>query len=440
MPVSEFSLITLPEWYRSERETELIIEKLHSVKELDYYLRNPDEYIRRLAILRLHKLTDKDSVYILKELLDDPVESEENKYLAAWVLKSITKKRVSDIFLSNRYFGAFSGNESFEELFIIKQENLSPSVEFDFTSSLSYSDIQLDSDETVLERDAFFELDFDFKQWFSTFGSRLVKTSLTTLCTVPVFIIKLPVFLCRNIHAFFIKHSNIRHSKLKNPEIKNSEIKNSKIKHSKVHRKKEVKVKYEEHVFFDFIKKCVFNIFYILFFPLRFALKHKLAIFCTLLVTYMLLAFTDYGRAFTNKYLAIDLKEVQNSTIQKVKNYSAYALSEFNRLSGINEWKQAESGDQLKLADVKKNADPSDPAAENRRRYTVTAKKGLNIRESPDPTSKKVGDNSLTFGSIVIYLSKSKTDASGGTWYYIESKDGRIGWVASTYLKEKKEG
>jgi hypothetical protein len=398
-------------------------------------------------------MTDRDSVYVLKEFLDDPVESEENKYLAAWVLKSITKKRASDIFLSNRYFGAFSGNESFEELFNIKQENLSSSVEFDFTSSLSYSDIQLDSDETVLERDAFFESDFDFKQWFSTFGSRLVKASLVTLCAVPVFIIKLPVLIGRTIHNFFIKLSNIKQSKLKTPELKTPEIKNpeiehSKIKHSKIkhtkirhskdHRKKEVKVKYEKFVLFDSIKKCVFNFFYILLFPLRFARKHKLAFFCTLLTAYMLLAFTDYGRAFTNKYLAIDFKEVQNSTIQKVKDYSAYALSEFNRLSGINEWKQAESGGQLKLTDVKN--DPSDPAAENRRRYTVTAKKGLNIRESPDPTSKKVGDNSLTFGSIVIYLSKSKTDASGGTWYYIESKDGRTGWVAATYLKEKKEG
>lgn len=193
-------------------------------------------------------------------------------------------------------------------------------------------------------------------------------------------------------------------------------------------------------MFFDSIKKCLFYILYIIFFPLRFAFKHKLAIICILLVAYSLLAFTDYGRAFTNKYWAVDLKRVQNITILKAKDYFAYALSEFNKLSGINEWKQTESDSQLKLSDPQNNADPSDPAAENRMQYSVIAKKGLNIRELADPTSKKVGDNSLAFGSVVIYLSKTKTDASGATWYYVESKDGRIGWVAAKYLKEKKEG
>lgn len=450
MPVSEFSLNSLPEWYRSERETERIIEKLHSVKELDYYLRNPDEYIRRLAILRLQKLNDKDCVYILKELIDDPVESEENKYLAAWVLKSITKKRIGDTFLSNKYLNTFNGSESFEELFSINQEDLYPSVEFDFTSSQSYSDIQLDSDEIVLERDAFFESDFDIKKWFSTFGSRLLKNSLTALYAVPVFIIKLPMLSGRAIYSFFKKQSDKKHVKLRNmviadPEIKNDEIDNIRIKYSKtkppkIQRRKEERKKIRMNTSFDSTKRFLFNIFYILFFPFRFARKHKLAIICILLVAYSLLAFTDYGRAFTNKYWAVDLIEVQNNTILKVKDYYAFAISEINRLSGINEWKQAEGDGELKLVDVQNKADPSDLSTKNRMQYSVTAKKGLNIRELPDPASKKVGNNSLSFGSIVIYLSKSETDASGGTWYYIESKDGRIGWVAARYLVEKKEG
>ncbi len=450
MPVSEFNLNSLPEWYRSERETERIIEKLHSAKELDYYLRNPDEYIRRLAILRLQKLNDQNCIYVLKEVIDDPVESEENKYLAAWVLKSITKKRIGDNFISNKYLNAFNGSESFKELYSIKQEDLCPSVEFDFTSSQSYSDIQLDSDETILERDAFFESDFDLKKWFSAFGSRLIKNLLAALCAVPVFIIKLPVLIGRKIYAFLKKQSDKKRAKsksmvitdsaIKDEEINNLRIKYSKIKHPKIHGRKEERKKIRMNTFFDSTKRFFFYIFYILFFPFRFARKHKLAIICILLAAYSLLAFTDYGRAFTNKYWSVDLIEVQNNTIQKVKDYYAYALSEFNRLSGINEWKQAESGGGLKLADVQNKADPSDPAAEKRMKYSVTAKKGLNIRELPDPNSKKVGNNSLAFGSIVIYLSKQETDASGGTWYYIESNDGRTGWVAARYLSEKKEG
>ena len=468
MPVSEFNLITLPEWYRNERETGRIIEKLQSVKELDYYLRNPDEYIRRLAILRLQKLTDKDCVNFLRELIDDPIESEENKYLAAWILKKLIKKRIGDNFLSNRYLDSFDGSESFEELFIIEQDDLYPAIEFDFTSSQSYSDIQLDSKEIVLERDAFFESDFDLKKWFSTFWSRLMKNSLSILCKVPAFIIKLPVHIGRSAMAFFKKQSDKRQSEKKqsdrkhstqlnmeiinpdiintemiNPKIRNREISNPKIKYSKANhlkiRRKNEGRNIKMNMFFDFTKKCLFYIFYILFFPIRFANKHKLAIICSLLAVYSLLAFTDYGRAITNKYWDIDLKEVQNSTIQKAKDYYTYALSEFNKLTGINEWKQAESDNQLKLSNIN-NTDPSNSTPENRVQYSVIAQKGLNIRELADATSKKVGDNSIAFGSVVIFLSESKTDDSGTTWYYVESKDGRIGWVAAKYLKEKKEG
>lgn len=418
MPVSEISLNSLPEWYRSERETGRIIEKLNSVKELDYYLRNPDEYVRRLAILRLQKLNDKDCLIILKELIDDPVESEENKYLAAWVLKSITKKRIGDSFLSNKYLNAFNGSESFDELFPIKQKDFYPSVDFDFTSSKYYSYIQLDSNETILERDAFFETDFDIKKWFLAFGSRLFRNSIAAVCAVPVFIIKLPVLIGKAVHPFFKRRPV----------------------HVKTQRRKKERKKIRMNTLFNFIKSFVFSIFYILFFPLRFARKHKLIIICILLVSYSLFAFTDYGRAFTNKYWSVDLLTVQNNTIQKVKDYYTYSLVELNRLSGIKEWKEREIEGELKLADSQNSSDPFGQAAESRKEYSVTAKKGLNIRELPDPNSKKVGNNSLIFGSTVVYLSRQETDASGGTWYYVESNDGRIGWVAARYLSEKKEG
>jgi len=56
----------LPEWYRSERDTEKTIQKLNQIKELDYYLSNPDEYIRRLAILRLRSLPAKETTFVSK--------------------------------------------------------------------------------------------------------------------------------------------------------------------------------------------------------------------------------------------------------------------------------------------------------------------------------------------------------------------------------------
>lgn len=464
MTASTFNPVAIPGWYRTERETEKTIEKLKSVKELDYYLRNPDEYIRRLAILRLHKITDKESLNILKETLDNPVESEENKYLASWVLKSLSNKWATDIFITNKYLGKFNGYEGFDELFIIKLEQSSHSVDFDFTSSLSYSALMLDSDEIALERDIFFETDFDFKQWFASFGNRLLKAAVITLCAIPKLIIKLPIVIGKAVYYFIkklseayalnreIKSNRIKavksvkavkekKEKLTLPSVKRLEnatkIKQSTISNEYYSLRKEL---YKKSGVFDFIKKGVFQLLYFMFFPVRLVLRHKLAVLCVLLLVYILLYSTNYGRAFTNKYMAIDLREMQKNTVQKVKDYSAYAFSEFNKLTGMDDWIEKEKIRQSNSPNALIASDVKSPVSDHSKYYVVTAKKGLNIRKSPDSASERVGDNSLTFGSLVIYLSKTESDTSGAKWFFVEAKDGRIGWVSAAYLQEKKEG
>ena len=465
------NMLTLPDWYRTERETEKIIEKLRSVKELDYYLRNPDEYIRRLAILRLYKLSDKDALSVLKDLLDDPMEIDENKYLGAWVIKSLSKKWASDIFISPRYLGRFTGNESFNDLFSITQEHSDPSVEFDFTSSSSHSTLTLDSAETSLEKDVFFETEFDFKQWYSSFGSKLLKAISVALCAIPTFIIKLPLLLGKALYSYFKKLSQNRADKKLIREQSRSEKiteraikrtqKPERIKQSKPDKSsrpsKSSKPGKQNDTSYDYynlrnnlykkpgifsrikngVKNGIFQFFYVLFFPIRFALKHKLAIFCMVILTYVLLAYTDYGRALTNKYMAVDLRVVQKGTIEKVKEYSLYAINEFNRITGIDEWKQNKVVDQSNSPDTLLTANV---ASTTGKLYTVTAKKGLNIREAPDPASDKVGENSLAFGSTVTYLSKSSEDKNDVTWFLVKAQDGRTGWVSTVYLKEEKVG
>ncbi len=410
---------------------------------MDFYLKNSDEYIRRLAILRLQKLPCKESVYFIKEIFDDPIESDENKYLAAWVLKSLSKKWSNEIFINNRYLEKFSGSESFEELFSLKLEHSSCAIEFDFKTNLSHSKLNLESDESVLERDIFFETEFDFRHWFSRFGSRLFKTSVRALSAVPVFILKLPVFLSNNFFTFIKKrlqhHTIIKKKKaiLDNKPYKPERVKQNNPSFDYYNLRSELNKKTN---ILAFIKKGVYQLLYLLFFPIRYVLKHKVAILCVFLLTYALLTFTEYGRAFTNKYMAFDLKEVQNGTVQKAKDYSVYLKNELNRLSGIDEWKHK---DKTLLSDSsvpQKITDVSDLAVDRVKHYTITAKKGLNIRKSPDAAAERVGLNSLTYGSTVAYLSEAKKDASGITWYYVEAKDGRIGWVSAMFLKEKAEG
>jgi hypothetical protein len=52
---------SLPDWYLIDREAEKTLEKLNSARELDYYINSADEYLRRLAVLRLKKLGLKES-------------------------------------------------------------------------------------------------------------------------------------------------------------------------------------------------------------------------------------------------------------------------------------------------------------------------------------------------------------------------------------------
>lgn len=428
MSFSDSWILGMPEWYRTEKDTAKIIEKLGSVKELDFYLRNPDEYIRRLAVLRLYRLSDKESIFVLKELLDDPVESDENKYLAAWILKSFSKKWVSDFFASNRYLNKFSGNESFDELFSIKEEPASSDIDFDFKDSPSYSLLNLDPDESTLQRDIFFETEFDFANWFASFGSFLKKTFINLICTIPSFLIKLPGAIYKMVYSMSRQLSQ-QHNAKKQARVQ--------IPHYSYKSLRDEL--YRKPSFFSYIKKGVLRMLYVLFFPIRFALKHKLAVLCTILLAYSLLAFTNYGRAFTNKYWDIDLRVIQHDAVLKIKEYSNYAVSEFNRITGINEWKAKQANATPDSSGVLIASDISDQA-EGGKLYTVTAKKGLNVRKSPDAASEKVGADSLAYGSIITYLSKSKKDDSGTLWYYIKAADGRIGWVSSAFLKENKEG
>lgn len=387
----DFSLRAMPGWYRAERETENMIEKLNSVKDLEHYIKSSDEYIRRLAILRLKQFSAKEAVFTLKEVLDNNQESESNKYLAAWVLKSLSVKWNFDIFVSSMYLGKFNGTESYDELFRVTLDDEVPSIRFDFSTCPSHSAFKLEAAESLRSGDIQIKTGFDFRQWFPALGLGLLKKSGSIIA-----------FIFRKRPA---KPSHDYHS---------------------IYR--EV---YKKPGFMASIKKGLFNMLYLLFFPLRFVFKHKLAVLFSLAALYVMFAFTDYGRAFTNKYTGVDLRDFQKKTVESLKSYSRYALYEFNKLTGIDEWKKNEG---------KKPDDSVMPASEaDHRLYLVTAQKGLNIRESPDAASVKVGGDPLPCGSTVTYL-KTENDPSGKPWYYIKSSDGRTGWVSARFLKEKKEG
>lgn len=411
-----------------ERETEKTIQKLKTIKELDYYLQNSNEFIRRLAILRLRELAPKEAVYTLKDLLDSPAETLGNKYLCGWILKSILKGSNNFLFIGSYYGSELNGSERYDELFPVISGITHGAVNLNFGSSPSYSVFNLDNEDTVLERDVYFESGFDMGQWLKSFAASAAANLRNSILSIPA------------VAGRFLKNYITHLSERKKYKQLKSRASTEPGKSGGQYPTADSyyslrKALYKKQSFFTHIKKGVFQLFYGLFFPIRFIRRHKLITLIMLFTAYLLLANTDYGRAFTAKYFRLDLKTTQTIALQKLEVCSTYLSDGFNRLTGMDEWSKKKNNreaysDQAS-ANVASGILSKGPV------YTVNAKNGLNIRVSPDPGSDKVGNVPLEFGSTVVFLDKKEKDKSGSLWYYVNAADGRTGWVSSRYLKEK---
>ena len=414
--VSPDTTLSLPEWYGLERETERTINKLAAVKELDYYLHNHDEYIRRLAVIRLSALKPKGCENSLREILEEHFESNENKELAAWTIKAISLKWNSEIFIDNRYLARFSGNEKFSDLFNVIYEEHQPSLRFNFARNPAYGQILLDREVERCDQNIRFETGFDFKQWISALSSNIISAIVSTLKNAVTKIRQRPK---RNARPGRRSNYGERWGTYNAPDImplivssRSSALPRFSIFTSAV----------------SLIKKVVFNVLYVLFFPVRFFLRHKLAVLYIIAALYIFFNFTVYGKVVFNKYLGKDFIQMQDKTVGAIKRFSISVWDEFKDLTGFD--------GVFKNAQADHNSDPEIKVREVSR-YSVTAARGLNIRKAPGASSEKVNGGSLVFGSIVTYMDKAIADSSGNVWYYIQADDGRAGWVSAKYLAKK---
>jgi len=369
----------IPDWYRIEKETGRIIRKLTSVKELDYYLKNQDEYIRRLAILRLGELKLKDSITVLKEVMDDHLENPLNKDLAAWVIKSVSIKWNIELFLSGSHLSKFTGKERYTDICKVSFQDFTPAVKFEFSSLLVDSELGLDSGNLRSSEDISFDMDFSFAKWFREYNKDILRGIRKLFIRVPVLL----------FHLFKIILAAIL---IKVPVF-----------------------------IFKALKK-------LLFFPLRLILRHRKLIFASVIILYCLLAFTPQGRIASHRFLGVNLMQVQRRAFQSSREILSYAWSEFKSIAGIEE-----KGELKTVPEIEPVLNTEDNI---KRKYIITAKNGLNLRKQPNASSERVLDKALESNIIVTYLDKSYTDKSGRLWYYVQAPDGSSGWVYSKWLKE----
>lgn len=179
-----------PDWYRIEKDTEKIIKKLTTIKEIIPYLSNSDEYIRRLSIIRINELRLKDSLVALKELLDDPLETIGNKELAAWTIKVVSNHWNTDLFITNKYLNNYSGKEKYEDVCKVNIKDTLPSLRFDFTSSILNSELNIEGSDIRTSKDIDFDLPFSVKEWFGQYSHDILADLKFLLIRLPLLLLK----------------------------------------------------------------------------------------------------------------------------------------------------------------------------------------------------------------------------------------------------------
>lgn len=449
MSASNMAVQNYPDWYRIERDTEKIIKKLTTIKEIIPYLNNSDEYIRRLSILRINELRLKDSVVALKELLDDPLETVGNKELAAWTIKVISNHWNTDLFLTNKYLNNYSGTERYEDVCKVSIKDTLPSLKFDFTSSMLNSELNMESNDIRSSKDIDIDLPFSVKEWFGQYSHDI-------LADLKVLIIKLPLLLFKGLKyaaafifggLFYIfktligSISKIKRSKANKQSNEpvaqnecnsyNTVLQSHKAKSSQADElqalrnsfdKAAMESSYEEKISLkDRVKNTLLSILYVLFAPIRFAVLHKKSAALSLVAIYCFLCFFPYGKALTYKYTGLDIMDEQTKAFNTAKSVVTYVCDEIYTILNI-------TGSPQQVAAQTDENDIKEPVEIAQSKFEITAEKGLNLRDGPDTSSKKLLQ--LPFKAIVTKV------AENGAWFKIKTSDGITGWVSSKYLKE----
>jgi len=454
-----------PEWYRIEKDTEKIIKKLTTIKELIPYLNNSDEYIRRLSILRINDIRLKDSVVALKELLDDPLETIANKELAAWTIKVIINHWNTDLFITNKYLNNYSGKERYEDICKVNIKDTLPSLRFDFTSSMLNSELNIENNDIRSSKDIDFDLPFSVKEWFLQYSQDILSDLKALLVKLPFLMFKglkyVVVFIFGGLFYIFKrifgliakikqtskeKHKNTPSESIETCNSSNSPVQNYKVRNPEPDRSATLNYStmrpgtgefqslrdsfnrssyenfYEEKISArDRVRNTFLSAAYILCTPIRFVIQHKKFAFIGLFVIYCFLCFFPYGKALTYKYTGLDLMDEQVKAFYTVKGVVAYVWDEITEILNVSTSPQTAAAQ----TDVETIIEPDEITDA---KYVITAKTGLNLREKPDTSSKKLLQ--LPFESIVT------KEAEDGIWYKITTDDGISGWVSSKYLKE----
>jgi len=418
---SNITILNFPEWYRIEKETKKTIDRLYSIKDLSSYLKNPDEYIRRLAIMRINELNLKDSIDVLREVHDDHLESQRNREHAAWTIKSIAQKWDMDFFINSKLLQKFTGSEKYPELQSVTVVDSLPNVNFRFSSRLVSPSVNNEADNTKYIEEIKFDTAFPLREWYTLCTTEIATQLKNAAVTLPNAILKKTGRHLLNIaYLIFIKLPLIIlgfMSKAFSGRANKNSL-SEEVYYRKAHIRKKSSVRL-------FVKNCIIKLLYIIIYPLRLVLRHRVFTALVFLSVYLMLTYTTPGRILTYRYFEVDLRVVQSDVFKTAKELTAYAWDDIREITGLYRDVQLQSASE----DL-----PNQHMLQNDLSFRVTARSGLNLRDKPDSVKGRPID-SLAYNTIVTYLSQSQKDTNGKLWYMVQVPGGKTGWVYGGWLE-----
>jgi hypothetical protein len=293
--------IRYPEWFKLERGTEKTVNRLSRIEELRFYLRSPDQYFRRLAILRINQLRLKDGISYLEEMLDNDLESELNKKLAAWTIKSICLKWNVDLFISNRLFYQFSGKEQYDEMYSINIEDSCPPLHLKIPSSPVSEKITWENNDIKHMQELGFETSFFFSQWLKAYLSDLVTVGKEGVRNLPFLILSLVQKLPKiSLSVLFNKGKGILSW------------------HQRNSGRKKRKLFYfpARNYPGTFIREVLSRIMHVICYPFKLICLSKVRMVGLFCLIYYYLTFTGAGIFLTAKCFGVSLIDLQNNLLK----------------------------------------------------------------------------------------------------------------------------
>lgn len=409
--------ISLPSWYLTEKETYKTINKLVGSKELEFYLKNPDPFIRRLAILRVGQFKQKASYILLNSVLDDKLESEENRQLAALLMQKLNRELNLEFFISNSYLSRYTGEENVDQLLNITVVDPFPDFSFHFENTLIESQLNFDNEflkSGIDEKDD--EFPYSYKDWIRQCLARIwpdIKKGFKKLLSG---IVNLP----KRLSSLIQSRRESKKQSLANEKTKvlydQSAPKTKKV------RTKRPKIYVYRPPLGSTLKSLFRKFLNILFLPFRLVFHFKWLILASLVIVYAILSFTEPGQ----KYLF----RTSPQMYYKNTNFIREAKTEVIKLVNRNETLSAVLG--TATAPPARQEEPK--AEETFSNLRVTAPKGLYLRSEPLSTAKKLV--LMNEGMTVELVEEGKKDSSGVKWAKIRTGEGTEGWANAEWLKE----